>query len=64
MTNRSSGETGPETEGSSNDLNKALELMKKELGELYSIMVFRKQSPLNLGIPMLRPRWYATSLRY
>ena len=58
MTNRSSGETGPETEGSSNDLDKALDFMKKELGELYSVI------PLNLGIPMLRPRWYATSLRY
>lgn len=60
MAGRKSGEA--KADAGQNDLDKAMEYVKTELGELYSIALFRKVSPINSGFPILRPRWYATWL--
>ena len=49
-------------EGVKNDLEKALAYVEAELGDLYSIAIFRKQIPTSHGFPILRPRWYAPRL--
>ena len=60
MTNRSStaGQICSNDDGR-NDLEKALDYIRSELGECYDMSVLRNQSPVNYGFPMLRPRWYA-----
>lgn len=49
-------------EAAQNDLDKALAYVEDQLGDLYSIAVFRKQIPTSHGFPILRPRWYAPRL--
>ena len=66
MMNRKSGENQADSTSTDpqNDLDSALKFVQSELGDLYSIAVFRKHNPTSLGFPILRPRWYATCLHY
>ena len=60
MTNRSSGTQNEEE--TKNDLEKALQYIDKQVSDLYLISIFRNQSPVAHGYPMMRPRWYASRL--
>lgn len=60
MSQRSSGDGA--ADGVS-DLEKALQYIEKQLGTLYFISIFRTHTPVQQGFPVLRPRWYASSLK-
>lgn len=62
MSSRSSSTSAERSQGDDNDLQKALNYLQQELNDLYTIVVFRNQTPLSQGFPVLRPRWYVSSL--
>ena len=61
MTNRSSGDPTQEDDQAKNDLEKAVDYIRKQLQDSYEIGILRNQTPVTHGFPMMRPRWYVPS---